>query len=182
MGSNPEHSGQADLRVDIAETRAALAAMQQTMDSLRGEVRDMSRRLDGVTRLQAHHEQQSQGLDRAFQAIRELADSTRVGFDNMKSDHEDYRLRHEREESEWRERHVAENNKTRDRVVWFSGAAAMLSLVAASCVGLVLYYTDKAEVYQQRERDRLEQTVEDNTKRMHLLETYIPRLYPEEHR
>lgn len=160
-----------DFRLHQQQNTSAIERMTDALQAMQKELAVVGRRVEDVTRLQVNHEQQRDSIDRAFHAIRDLAESVDTGFKGVRSEHEEWRLRHERDESDWREKHVAENQKTRDKVIWFSGAAAMLSLLASACVGLVMYYTSQSDTYQQRERDRLEHTVQDNSARLRALET-----------
>lgn len=146
------------IQLTLMELRTQMAAhTKHTSDAIEGlteTVKDVNRRLDDVTRLQTGHEMQNQAIDRAFKAIKDLADSTKERFESTETAHQ----------------------KTRDKVVWATGAAFMLSLLASSCVGLVMYYTSQLDANQQAAQAELKQTVKDNTARIGILEKYVP--YP----
>lgn len=159
-----------NLKVEISEIRSEFRLLQQqhttavermteVVQGVKQELGNVSRRLEDVTRLQVNHEQHRDSIDRAFRAIRDLAESVDTGFKAARED-----------ESAWREKHVAENQATRDKVIWFSGAAAMLSLIATVAWGLVVYYNDKADAFESKERARIEAAVQDLSVRTRNLE------------
>lgn len=158
-GDGTPGDGIIELKLQMVEMRSALKAQQDQFTTLVESVHQVSRRLDDVTRLQTGHETQNEAIGRAFKAIKELADSTKQGFERIDNSHQ----------------------KTRDKVLWFSGAAAMLSIIASACVGLVMYYTNQIDANQQRDRERIEHSVSDHDTRIRTLETYIPRTYPDTH-
>lgn len=149
----------AQVQAQQSRTAETIEGLLEVVRETRNEVAGVSRRLDDVTRLQTSHEAQNEAIGRAFKAIKELADSTKENFTSRDTEHK----------------------KTRDKVIWFSGAAAMLSLLASTCVGLVMYYTGQIDSDKDHERARLEQTVQDHDTRIRTLETYVPRTYPDTH-
>jgi Tfp pilus assembly protein PilN len=152
---------------NVGELRTSIALLQQQnaqntgmLQTVRDEVRELGRSMESITRLQERQQQHDGGLERAFSAIRELGEATQRGFEKVRTD-----------EDAWRKDHVGDNDKIKSKVTWFSGMAAALSLVAASCVGIVMYYTNKADAYQEMERARLEKSVDNLNTAVHELQS-----------
>lgn len=156
-----------------AQTRDSLNNMTNSMQAMQAELRAIANRTDQVISLQQDQKHHGQGLERAFAAIAELAESVRSGFENVRTEQEEYRSRRERDESRWRAEHIKENQATRDKVIWFSGAAAMISLMASLFAGVVMYYTNKADQLQTADRQRVEDIANDTAARVRRMENYM---------
>lgn len=143
--------------VRLEEAHAAL--MERHGEALRGvqaELRGVGDQLRDLTKLGSAQENHSAGLARAFEAIRALAEETRNGFS-------------ERDEGleSWKEKHTAENQQTRERLILWNGVAMGISILATTLVALLVYVyvgdkqaaagaTARVEAKADRNGDRLQ--------------------------
>lgn len=111
------------------------ANLNEGISGLRQEVRAMVDQLRDLSKLGHAQEGHSQGLARAFEAIEKLAKQTEQGFSERDDGLET-----------WKEKHVAENQQTRERLILWNGVATGVSLLATALVAIMVYvYTgDKA--------------------------------------
>lgn len=183
-GHRPDLSDPTQLAVEVSELRGAFALLQSqcngaiqnltgSVQAVQAELRNLGNKVEEVTRLQVHTEQHSEGLERAFAAIQNLADMTRETFEKDRASVEGYRTRREREEGQWRAEHVKENQETRDKVMRFSGAAVVISGVATMLVAVVMWYSDKIDTAASREQDMTNAAVRENTGRIRNIESYL---------
>jgi hypothetical protein len=182
--TRPDFSDPASMAYELSELRGLYALLQQqnsgaiqnltsSVQSMQADLRAIGHRVEEVTRLQVHQEQHGDGLRRAFEAIENLAESTRVSFQQSRDAADEYRVRREADETEWRAAHVKENNETRDKVMRFSGGAVLASMIVGLLLCVMMWYSDKVDAYASKERDRTAQDVNDINQRVRAIESYL---------
>jgi hypothetical protein len=179
-----DFSDPVDIAVEFGELRNHLALLQQqnqgamtnltsSIQAMQSDLRNIGRKVEEVTRLQIHQEQHSDGLRRAFEAISALTNTVERGFTKIREEQDNKRVEHQRSIDQDISNEKTRLDKIRDRVIWMSGGAAAISVVAGIAVAIVAYYTNRLETYATKERERTEQVTNDNARRVRNIEYYL---------
>lgn len=87
----------------------------------------------------------SSGLERAFAAIRELAETTSSRFESERDELED-----------WKRLHEEDNRKTREKMILWSGIATGVSTLATTLITILIFVYNNDRTTAEQDRRRIE--------------------------
>lgn len=145
-----------------AEHTATTERFGQALLDVKTELRSVGDSLKDLAKLGSAQENHSSGLARAFEAIRALAEETRNGFS-------------ERDEGleSWKEKHTAENQQTRERLILWNGVAIGISLLATTLVTMMVYIYVGDKQAAASATARVEVKAEGNAAALQDVERYL---------
>lgn len=173
-GLNFDPSDPIQVAVKVTQLEGALVRSQEafnqtagdlsrSINGLRSDFRNVADQLKELPKLATNQDNQNSGLARAFRAIEELAQQTRVSFADRDKDMEAWKERYEAERDRWRTAHEEDNRKTRERMILWNGVAMGISVIASALVSAILYIYvgDKAAARETTARLERTQAAED---------------------
>lgn len=140
--------------------------LTQSMRDLQSEVRQAVSQLREVARIQHVQETQSSGLERAFEAIRHLAEQQEKSWKE-----------HTQESDKWRNGHVKDDQKTRETLIRWSGMGLAASALIGTIVLLSIYIASGWVQHNEQMHQSLEMEMrsQDTTmsERINKVEKYL---------
>lgn len=184
--------------VKLTKLEGALAAAQQafsqtannltqSMGALQTEVRAVADQVRDLAKISHKQDGHEAGLNRAFEAIRDLARETTRRFSDQAEDLEGWRSKYEAERDLWRSNHEADNRKTREKLILWNGVGLGFSMLSTVLVALLTYVylgdkqvaaDDRARIERQSYENhiRFERLDEQHSNAIRALEREVARL------
>lgn len=119
------------------------------IQSMQSEMREMVKAVRDLTAETLVFKAHSDGLERAFTAIRALTSTVA----DIVSENQKWRESKQEEAQAWRAAHVADNHETAKTVTRISAMALTGTLLIGGIVGLVTYIYNTDKVNNQRDND-----------------------------
>lgn len=163
--------------VKLTQLEGAVAAAQQAfsqtatnltqgMGALQTEVRAVAEQVRDLAKIGHKQDGHEAGLNRAFEAIRDLARETTRRFSDQAEDLEGWRSKYEAERDLWRSNHEADNRKTREKLILWNGVGLGFSMLSTVLVALLTYVYLGDKQVAADERARIERQSDDRHARL----------------
>lgn len=144
-------------RVD--QTQQALTNATQNMgsavQSMQIDVRHLVGKMDGLATMTARQAAMEDEIERAFTAVRELADASKEKWDE-----------HHQEQSGYRQARDHEIRSSREKLILWGGIVSGFSILAAALTAIVAWSVNSRFENQARDHDKLDERVERNSRRI----------------
>lgn len=144
--------------------------LTQSMGALQTEVRAVADQVRDLAKISHKQDGHEAGLNRAFEAIRDLARETTRRFSDQAEDLEGWRSKYEAERDLWRSNHEADNRKTREKLILWNGVGLGFSMLSTVLVALLTYVYLGDKQVAADDRARIERQASENHTRFERLD------------
>jgi hypothetical protein len=163
-----------------SEVRSNMVAFRSSMEAMQADVRTMANAVRDLASLSHSNESNKEAIDEVKASVNALTERLERWSEAFSSENKERWEKHDRERDKWRTAHEADNQRTKDRMILWTGIGFSFLLLGGAVVSGFVYFLNMRFAESDADVERVERAAElsriDRTKMMesiHRIELYI---------
>lgn len=148
-----------DQKLLTAEVRQNMQALRASSESMQMDMRALTKSVSDLAALQHAHDANGRAIEEVKAQVGGINDKLERWFDQIESESRRRWERHDRERDEYREKHEADNQRTKDKLTLWTGVGITVMVIGGAIISGFLYvlnikFADVAISQQRIERQQ----------------------------